>query len=265
MLAQSRSLSCGAGPQSNLTPVGGWTNEWPIYRSVKRPPSVGRLKKTWRTTRRRGFRRSGSGDISSPTAARPSAAVAAPQRLEGVAPVVGRRDLPAATAAAIARASTMRRRRSRRPPRWAAARCWSTAVPAGAIHSAMRGGWSRPRSASWPPGRRELDVTLAIEPMHPGCAGPWTFLTSVGRRPAAAGCGGSAATSKWYSTRTILGQDKRLSRHIAEVVPRTAIVQLGDARRPPKRRAEPLPARRGHRAPGRDRCRAETGRLRWVL
>ena len=31
-----------------------------------------------------------------------------------------------------------------------------------------------------------------------------------------------------------LGQDKRLSRHMAEVAPRTAMVQLGDARRPPE-------------------------------
>ncbi len=83
------------------------------------------------------------------------------------------------------------------------------------------------------PRAAELDVTLAIEPMHPGCAGPWTFLTSVGDALRLLDAVDHTNVKMVLDTYH-LGQDKRLSRHIAEVAPRTAIVQLGDARRPPK-------------------------------
>ena len=76
-------------------------------------------------------------------------------------------------------------------------------------------------------------MTLAIEPMHPGCAGPWTFLTSVGDALRLLDAVDQTNVKMVLDTYH-LGQDKRLSRHIAEVAPRTAMVQLGDARRPPK-------------------------------
>ena len=50
-----------------------------------------------------------------------------------------------------------------------------------------------------------------------------------------------------------LGLDATLIQRIPEIVPRIAIVQLGDARQPPKGEQEPLPAR-GRGGPlGRDR------------
>ena len=78
----------------------------------------------------------------------------------------------------------------------------------------------------------ELRVTLAIEPMHPGCAAEWTFLTSLddtldlletipGRQV------------KIVLDTYHLGQNGGLAERIAEILPRIAIVQLGDARRPP--------------------------------
>jgi sugar phosphate isomerase/epimerase len=83
------------------------------------------------------------------------------------------------------------------------------------------------------PRAAECDVTLAVKPMHPGCAREWTFLTSVGDtlrlldavdRP----------NVKMVLDTYHLGHEKGLARQMADVAPRTAMVQLGDARRPPK-------------------------------
>jgi sugar phosphate isomerase/epimerase len=82
------------------------------------------------------------------------------------------------------------------------------------------------------PRAAELDVTLAIEPMHPGCADQWTFLTSVDDALRLLDAVDHPNVKMVLDTYH-LGQDKRLSRHIAEVAPRTAMVQLGDARQPP--------------------------------
>ena len=78
----------------------------------------------------------------------------------------------------------------------------------------------------------DYEVTLAIESMHPRCAGPWTYLTD------------------WEATINLLeevdspclklvldtyhlGYDRELPSRVAEHVDRIAIVQLGDARQPP--------------------------------
>ena len=78
----------------------------------------------------------------------------------------------------------------------------------------------------------ELDITLAVEPMHPGCAAEWTFLTSLdetlGLLEKVA-----AAPVKMVLDTYHLGQDKGLLDRIAGIVPRIAMVQLGDARQPP--------------------------------
>jgi sugar phosphate isomerase/epimerase len=78
----------------------------------------------------------------------------------------------------------------------------------------------------------ELGVLLAVEPMHPGCAGAWTFLTSLDN------------TLQFLDE--IDGNDVRLvfdTYHLAQqrgvleflpkIAPRIAIVQLGDAKCPP--------------------------------
>jgi sugar phosphate isomerase/epimerase len=78
----------------------------------------------------------------------------------------------------------------------------------------------------------ELDVTLAFEPMHPGCAAQWTFLTSLDDtldllREIA------HPQVKMVLDTYHLGQQEGFVDRIAEIVPLVAIVQLGDARRPP--------------------------------
>jgi sugar phosphate isomerase/epimerase len=78
----------------------------------------------------------------------------------------------------------------------------------------------------------ELGVTLAFEPMHPGCAGEWTFLTSLDATLDLLGAVASPHVKMTLDTYH-LGLNGDLSDRIAEIVPHVAIVQLGDARRPP--------------------------------
>lgn len=79
----------------------------------------------------------------------------------------------------------------------------------------------------------ELGVTLAVEPMHPGCAAEFTFLTSLdsvldllGSLP--------APQPQIVLDTYHLGFDPELPQRIHDIVPRIAIVQLGDARQPPQ-------------------------------
>jgi sugar phosphate isomerase/epimerase len=78
----------------------------------------------------------------------------------------------------------------------------------------------------------ELDVPLALEPMHPACAGEWTFLTSVDDALAVIEAVGSPQVQLVFDTYH-LGQDQAILPRIAQIAPHVAIVQLGDARRPP--------------------------------
>jgi sugar phosphate isomerase/epimerase len=78
----------------------------------------------------------------------------------------------------------------------------------------------------------ELGVTLAIEPMHPGCAAEWTFLTSLDdtlRLLAAIAHPHVKMVLDTYH----LGLESGLVERIAAIVPQVALVQLGDARCPP--------------------------------
>jgi sugar phosphate isomerase/epimerase len=79
----------------------------------------------------------------------------------------------------------------------------------------------------------ELDVTLAIEPMHDGCAADWTFLTDIDE------------TLRLLDQIDIpqlqlvfdcyhLGQNPAIVARLAELQERIAIVQLGDARKLPR-------------------------------
>ncbi len=78
----------------------------------------------------------------------------------------------------------------------------------------------------------ELKVTLALEPMHLGCAAEWTFLTSLDDTLALldmVGCPRLKLTFDTYH----LGQAHQVVDRLAEVVDRIAIVHLGDGKAPP--------------------------------
>jgi sugar phosphate isomerase/epimerase len=76
-------------------------------------------------------------------------------------------------------------------------------------------------------------VRLAIEPMHPGCAAEWTFLTSLEETLAVIESAGSPQVKMVLDTYH-LGQEAGFVDHLAEIAPHVALVQLGDARRPPQ-------------------------------
>jgi sugar phosphate isomerase/epimerase len=78
----------------------------------------------------------------------------------------------------------------------------------------------------------EAGITLALEPMHPRCAEDWTFITSVDDALAVLDRLGSPQV-KIVLDVYHLGQDDRLLARIPEILPYVALVQLGDARRPP--------------------------------
>jgi sugar phosphate isomerase/epimerase len=78
----------------------------------------------------------------------------------------------------------------------------------------------------------ELDVTLALEPMHPGCAAEWTFCTSLDETLALLEAIAHPKVKMVFDTYH-LGLQKDVAHRIADLVPHIAIVQLGDARRPP--------------------------------
>ena len=80
----------------------------------------------------------------------------------------------------------------------------------------------------------ELHMTLAIEPMHPGCAAEWTFLTSLDNvlelldeldRP----------NLKVVFDTYHLCYDGSVLERIPQVVSHIALVQLGDGKTPPNR------------------------------
>ena len=79
----------------------------------------------------------------------------------------------------------------------------------------------------------ELGVTLAIEPMHPGCADQWTFLTALDDTLELLEEIGSPQVKMVLDTYH-LGQESGLVDRLTTLVPQVAIVQLGDARRPPQ-------------------------------
>jgi sugar phosphate isomerase/epimerase len=83
------------------------------------------------------------------------------------------------------------------------------------------------------PTAAELGVALAVEPMHPGCADNCTFLTSLDDVLAVLRAVGSPQAKMVFDTYH-LGQDPQIVVRIPEIVSQVAIVQLGDAKRPPE-------------------------------
>ena len=80
---------------------------------------------------------------------------------------------------------------------------------------------------------KELDVTLAVEPMHAGCAAEWTFLTTIDDMLSLLNVIDNPQVKMVLDTYH-LGQSDELEKRIHEIVPHVAIVQLGDSRHPPK-------------------------------
>ena len=79
----------------------------------------------------------------------------------------------------------------------------------------------------------EVDLNLAIEPMHEGCAADWTFLTEIDETIALLGAYDSPHFKLAFDTYHLCQNGSVLAR-LTELVPRIAIVQLGDAKEPPQ-------------------------------
>ena len=82
------------------------------------------------------------------------------------------------------------------------------------------------------PTAEELGVQLAIEPMHPGCAREFTFLTNVADVLELCDAVGSKAVKLLYDTYH-LGYEENCVEGIATFADRVALVQLGDGRQSP--------------------------------
>jgi sugar phosphate isomerase/epimerase len=77
-------------------------------------------------------------------------------------------------------------------------------------------------------------VVLAVEPMHPGCADEWTFLTGVDDTMSLI----RAIDSPWLKLvfdTYHLGFDPAIVARIADLAPFVAVVHLGDGAVPPQR------------------------------
>jgi len=77
-----------------------------------------------------------------------------------------------------------------------------------------------------------VGVTLAIEPMHAGCAGDWTFLTGLEDTLNLIDDISSPRLQIVLDTYH-LGHDPTLISRIGELIDRIAVVHLGDGREPP--------------------------------
>jgi sugar phosphate isomerase/epimerase len=71
------------------------------------------------------------------------------------------------------------------------------------------------------------DVTLAIEPMHPACAVDWTFLTDLESTMALVESFASEHLKMVFDAYHF-GHDRAVLANLKEIVPFTALVQLGD-------------------------------------
>ncbi len=77
-----------------------------------------------------------------------------------------------------------------------------------------------------------LDLSVALEPMHPACAGNWTFLTTLEETLMVLDMVGSPRAKMVFDTYQ-LGLFERIVDRIQQLAPRVALVQLGDTRSTP--------------------------------
>ncbi len=90
----------------------------------------------------------------------------------------------------------------------------------------------------------DLRVPLAIEPMHRGCAGDWTFLTSLDEACELI----DSAESPWVRLALDtyhFGDDAAVKSRIEQYASKIAIVHLGDGNCPPEREQNRLPLGEG--------------------
>jgi sugar phosphate isomerase/epimerase len=80
----------------------------------------------------------------------------------------------------------------------------------------------------------ELDIVLAVEPMHAGCAEGWTFLTSLDEAVSLIERVGNPFLKLAFDTYH-LGHDRSVVDQIGRIAPHVAIVHLGDSGCPPDR------------------------------
>lgn len=80
----------------------------------------------------------------------------------------------------------------------------------------------------------ELGVQLALEPMHPGCATDFTFLTDIAKTLDLIDAVGNPALRIVFDTYHF-GHDDQVRSQLDQLAPRIAIVHLGDGREPPQR------------------------------
>lgn len=78
----------------------------------------------------------------------------------------------------------------------------------------------------------DLEVALAVEPMHDGCADDWTFLTSVDETMSLLNALDTPWAKMVFDTYHLAFDPEVLSR-IPDIAPHVALLQVGDARRPP--------------------------------
>jgi sugar phosphate isomerase/epimerase len=78
----------------------------------------------------------------------------------------------------------------------------------------------------------ELDVVIALEPMHPGCSAQCTFLNNLDDALSIIHAIDRPQVKLLLDTYH-LGQDPGLVERIPQVASQVALVQLGDARCPP--------------------------------
>ena len=109
------------------------------------------------------------------------------------------------------------------------------------VYSGARGGHTHNHArrlatgaiAELAPMASDLGVTLAIEPMHAGCAGEWTFLTNLDDALALIDEIASSHVKLAFDTYHLC-QDGPIVDRLTELASRIAIVQLGDAKLPPE-------------------------------
>jgi len=78
----------------------------------------------------------------------------------------------------------------------------------------------------------ELKVELALEPMHAGCAGEWTFLTDLDATLKLIHAVDCPQLKLVFDSYHLMQVESVLNR-LEEIVPHIAVVQLGDAQQPP--------------------------------
>jgi sugar phosphate isomerase/epimerase len=80
----------------------------------------------------------------------------------------------------------------------------------------------------------ELQIVLAVEPMHAGCAAGWTFLTTLDEALSLVQAIGSPYLKLAFDTYQ-MGHEPEVVDKIGQIAPHIGIVHLGDSKCPPDR------------------------------